>query len=423
MGEDSIRRFREEVRLLHRLDHPNVVKVIGFHLQEPPYWYVMPKYDHTLLDVLRAVKGDEDRIARIFGSILDAIEYTHGEGVIHRDSNAAIAATTGGLTMKAFCVPMVVTTTTLGSKTLMNRFVERFTSSIVSVPSVAMIESFFVAICRSVVTSISIAFVDYDAQDQTQGLLCPLVEPLSRAWSIMPNIWRNRPTLRINISKISPTEEKLVHKLLREKPHDDGLVAVLCCKRALPHRIKLLHGKQRPRLAFRPRPQPRPLLLYFLDPDFGLMYVRVQTMFPFHCPNLRQSATNEARPPTPPASAASASSRPTTLLSISTTSTRPKRTRRPASPSSTGSRSRTASSVPRQPVTQATLARSTLLSLGDRPGGVQHRSAFSLQGRTGQGLSAIARTRSLESLGRGRSQVSRSSLASTLLEGEVLHRP
>ena len=85
MGEDSIRRFIEEVRLLHRLDHPNVVKVIGLHLQEAPYWYVMPRYRHTLHDVLRAVQGDEDRIAKIYGSILDAIEYTHGEGVIHRD--------------------------------------------------------------------------------------------------------------------------------------------------------------------------------------------------------------------------------------------------------------------------------------------------------------------------------------------------
>jgi eukaryotic-like serine/threonine-protein kinase len=85
LGEDSTRRFREEVRLLHRLDHPNVVKVIGLHLQEAPYWYVMPRYQHTLKDTLRTIQDDGDRIAKVFGSILDAIEYTHGEGVIHRD--------------------------------------------------------------------------------------------------------------------------------------------------------------------------------------------------------------------------------------------------------------------------------------------------------------------------------------------------
>jgi hypothetical protein len=85
LGEDSTRRFREEVRLLHRLDHPNVIKVVGLQLQTAPYWYVMPRYQHTLKDVLRAMQGDDERIAKVFGSILDAIEYTHGDGVIHRD--------------------------------------------------------------------------------------------------------------------------------------------------------------------------------------------------------------------------------------------------------------------------------------------------------------------------------------------------
>jgi hypothetical protein len=72
---------------------------------------------------------------------------------------------------------------------------------------------------------------------------------------------------------------KLIHKLLRERPHGDGLVAVLCCKE-LCRTVKLVHGNQRPRLAFRPRPQ-RVLYFYFLDAEFGLMYVRVQSMFPF----------------------------------------------------------------------------------------------------------------------------------------------
>jgi hypothetical protein len=76
-----------------------------------------------------------------------------------------------------------------------------------------------------------------------------------------------------------PDKEKLIHKLLCQKPHTAGLVAVLCCKEHC-RTVKLLGGRGRPRLAFRPRPQ-RVLYFYFLDVQFGLMYVRSQTLFPF----------------------------------------------------------------------------------------------------------------------------------------------
>src|SRR5262249_16878416 len=81
----GIRRFQHEVRLLARLDHPNIVKVMAFQLQTPPYWYVMPRYDHTLHQEIPSLVGDTSRIIPIFTSVLAGIEYAHGEGVIHRD--------------------------------------------------------------------------------------------------------------------------------------------------------------------------------------------------------------------------------------------------------------------------------------------------------------------------------------------------
>ena len=81
----DIRRFQHEVRLLARLDHPNIVKVMAFHLQTPPYWYIMPRYDHTLYREIPSLVGDTSRIIPIFTSVLAGIEYAHGEGVIHRD--------------------------------------------------------------------------------------------------------------------------------------------------------------------------------------------------------------------------------------------------------------------------------------------------------------------------------------------------
>jgi eukaryotic-like serine/threonine-protein kinase len=82
---DSICRFSREVRIQSRLDHPNIVKVIAQRLQTRPYWYVMPLYRRSLDDELRNPIGDEKRVKKIFGAILDGMEYAHKEGVLHRD--------------------------------------------------------------------------------------------------------------------------------------------------------------------------------------------------------------------------------------------------------------------------------------------------------------------------------------------------
>src|SRR5688500_10890716 len=76
-----------------------------------------------------------------------------------------------------------------------------------------------------------------------------------------------------------PKKEKLVQDLLRQAPHEDGLVTVLQVMETC-RTVKLLQGQGRPRLAFARRPQ-RVLYYYFLDAEFGLLHVRVQTWFPF----------------------------------------------------------------------------------------------------------------------------------------------
>jgi hypothetical protein len=74
-------------------------------------------------------------------------------------------------------------------------------------------------------------------------------------------------------------KEKLVDELARKKKHADGLIAVLCCLETC-RSIQLLHGKTRPWLTFRRRQQ-RVLYYYYLDPQYGRMYVRLETWFPF----------------------------------------------------------------------------------------------------------------------------------------------
>lgn len=83
--DEDIARFAREVRLLQRLDHPNIVKVSRISLTKAPYYYLMPIYRGSLFDEFPGIVGAEERIRNIFGSVLDAVEYLHSQGVHHRD--------------------------------------------------------------------------------------------------------------------------------------------------------------------------------------------------------------------------------------------------------------------------------------------------------------------------------------------------
>lgn len=76
-----------------------------------------------------------------------------------------------------------------------------------------------------------------------------------------------------------PDKDALVQATIAKERLSQGLVLVLCCMENC-RTLKLRYGKGRPWLAFTFRPQ-RVLYYYFLDPQFGLMYLRLQTWFPF----------------------------------------------------------------------------------------------------------------------------------------------
>ena len=74
-------------------------------------------------------------------------------------------------------------------------------------------------------------------------------------------------------------KDKLVDKLLRQRPISEGLICVLCCKECCSS-FRLMQGKDRPRLVHAQRQQ-RVLYFYFLDPQLDLIHIRLTTWFPF----------------------------------------------------------------------------------------------------------------------------------------------
>lgn len=84
-----------------------------------------------------------------------------------------------------------------------------------------------------------------------------------------PYLYLNRPVRK----------DDVVHDLLRQQPIDNGLVCVLRCVEHCPS-FRLTVGKDRPRFTHA-RPKALVFYFYYLDPDLGLIHVRVPTLFPF----------------------------------------------------------------------------------------------------------------------------------------------
>jgi hypothetical protein len=74
-------------------------------------------------------------------------------------------------------------------------------------------------------------------------------------------------------------KEPWAEQLIREQRIEAGLVGILCTQETC-NSFTLVPGEQRPRFVSKPRQQ-RVLYYYFLDPQLGLIHVRLQTWAPF----------------------------------------------------------------------------------------------------------------------------------------------
>ena len=74
-------------------------------------------------------------------------------------------------------------------------------------------------------------------------------------------------------------KEAIVDEILRKRPINEGLICILCCMECCPS-FRLKYGKGRPSLV-NARRQQRVLYFYLLDPELGLIHIRLTTWFPF----------------------------------------------------------------------------------------------------------------------------------------------
>jgi serine/threonine protein kinase len=97
IAQDALKRFKREAQAAARLGHPNIVQVYEYGEEGDHAWiameYVAGKPLTAYLD--EGLRTEVLRVRDIIGQLLDALAYSHVQGVVHRDikpSNLLVTA-------------------------------------------------------------------------------------------------------------------------------------------------------------------------------------------------------------------------------------------------------------------------------------------------------------------------------------------
>lgn len=82
-----VARFRKEVRIASKLNHPNIVRTLDYGYDDGRYYLVMDYIDGTNMQDLINQRGPLEitSVVTLVTQLCDALDYAHQQGIIHRD--------------------------------------------------------------------------------------------------------------------------------------------------------------------------------------------------------------------------------------------------------------------------------------------------------------------------------------------------
>lgn len=87
----QIRMFKEEIKALMFLQHPNIVKVYALKTQDGHYFALMEFIDSDLLKMIRAKPSifNQQNVLEIIKQAASGLSFIHKNGFVHKDINPA----------------------------------------------------------------------------------------------------------------------------------------------------------------------------------------------------------------------------------------------------------------------------------------------------------------------------------------------
>ena len=99
----SVERFKREIRLAARLQHPHIVALLSAGETEGVPYYTMPYVQGESLRERLAARGAQpvNETVHVLRDVASALAYAHGEGVVHRDIKPENIILSGGVAVVA----------------------------------------------------------------------------------------------------------------------------------------------------------------------------------------------------------------------------------------------------------------------------------------------------------------------------------
>jgi serine/threonine-protein kinase len=84
---EDIKRFYNEIRAAADLEHPNIVPILDFGIEQNHFYYAMKYIEGSTVDTMACAsrKPPLETALRIIREVCRALSYAHGKGIYHRD--------------------------------------------------------------------------------------------------------------------------------------------------------------------------------------------------------------------------------------------------------------------------------------------------------------------------------------------------
>src|SRR5437870_12288364 len=86
-SHETLERFRREAEAVASLDHPNILPIyeVGESEDGLPFFSMKFATGGSLVDVAQTLRNDPRQVVRLIAKVTRAVQYAHGQGILHRD--------------------------------------------------------------------------------------------------------------------------------------------------------------------------------------------------------------------------------------------------------------------------------------------------------------------------------------------------